>query len=240
MEPPVTTTPQHQSKTKLLDAALSVIRVKGYSATTVDDICAAAGITKGSFFHHFKSKDDLALAATAHFNSMADALFANAPYQNLEDPFERLLGYIDLRIALLSDELAQCTCLLGTLVQETYATHPQIRSACEDAMAAHIAQLTRDVEAAKQRYARTQPWSAHSVGDFIQGVLQGSFVLAKANLSAEVARQNLEHLRRYLCVLFDRPPDATAKKPSRSTKPRTTARRADSPSASKEQSRARS
>ena len=48
---------------KLLDAALTVIRTKGYTATTVDDICVAAGVTKGSFFHYFKSKEDLALAS---------------------------------------------------------------------------------------------------------------------------------------------------------------------------------
>jgi len=51
------------SKSKLLDAALQVIRTKSYTATTIDDICATASLTKGSFFHHFKSKEDLALAA---------------------------------------------------------------------------------------------------------------------------------------------------------------------------------
>jgi TetR/AcrR family transcriptional repressor of nem operon len=60
----MTVTTQHDSKTKLLDAALQVIRAKGYAATTVDDICHQAGVTKGSFFHHFKSKDELALSTT--------------------------------------------------------------------------------------------------------------------------------------------------------------------------------
>ena len=43
------------SRDKLLDAAMHVIRQKGYDATTVDDICAEAGLTKGAFFHHFAS-----------------------------------------------------------------------------------------------------------------------------------------------------------------------------------------
>jgi len=47
--------PRHDSKTKLLNAALHVIRAKGYTATRVEDICEAAGVTKGSFFHHFKT-----------------------------------------------------------------------------------------------------------------------------------------------------------------------------------------
>src|SRR5271166_3988190 len=89
------------AKTKLLDAALSGIRAKGYSATTVDDICQIAGVTKGAFFHHFHSKEELALAAAAHFSSMADRRFSTAPYRSLPDPVDRLLGYVDFRRAML-------------------------------------------------------------------------------------------------------------------------------------------
>ena len=81
----------HESKAKFLDAALHVIRSRGYSATRVEDVCEAAGLTKGSFFHHFDSKEELALAAAAHFAAMADRVFASAPYQELVDPLERLV-----------------------------------------------------------------------------------------------------------------------------------------------------
>src|SRR5690242_15498466 len=109
---------QHESKTKLLDAALRVIRTKGYEATTVDDVCGAAGLTKGSFFHHFDSKDELAIAAAGHFAERADGVFSKAPYRRLEDPLDRLLGYVDFRRAILKRELPEFTCLLGTMVQE--------------------------------------------------------------------------------------------------------------------------
>jgi AcrR family transcriptional regulator len=81
---------QHQSKTKLLDAALNAIRAKGYSATTVDEIWHSAGVTKGSFFHHFRTKDDLALAAAAHWSQMTEGFFAGAPYRRLADGDEVL------------------------------------------------------------------------------------------------------------------------------------------------------
>src|SRR3989442_1405417 len=119
---------QHESKVRFLDAALQVIRTKGYSATRIEDICEAAGLTKGSFFHHFATKEDLALAAAAHFAAMADGLFATAPYQKIADPLERLLGYVDFRIAILQGPLPDFTCLLSTMVQETYDTHPDIRA----------------------------------------------------------------------------------------------------------------
>lgn len=192
----------HNSKAELLNAALQVIRAKGYAGTTIEDICLEAGVTKGSFFHHFKSKDELALSATAHWEAMTESFFASAPYHNHPDPLERLLGYVDFRGAILTGELPDYTCLLGTLVQETYATHPDIRAACDRGMSRHIAELIPDIEAAKKRYTPNARWSSESVGYFIQATLQGSFIFAKAKQSPEVARENLAHLRRYLKSLF--------------------------------------
>ena len=195
----------HESKSALLDAALSVFRTKGYTATRVEDICEAAGLTKGSFFHHFKSKDDLALSAIAHWEAMTEGRFAAAPYHKPTDPLDRLIGYLKFRGSILTGELPDYTCLLGTLVQETYSTHPDIRAACDRGLSRHIAALARDLEAAKKLYAPKARWSAESVGYFIQSVLQGSFVFAKARQNPEVVRENLDHLQRYLQYLFDRP-----------------------------------
>jgi len=193
------------TRTKLLDAARDVIRAQGYSATSVDDICAAAGVTKGSFFHHFPSKEQLGIAAIEQFNEAASAIFGSAPYSSNPDPRERVLGYVDFRISLLTREIAQFTCLLGTLVQEIYATHPELRAACDQGMTEHVADLTRDLEAAKQRYAPAAPWSAESVGYFMQTVLQGGFIFAKTKQDPRVAVESLGHLRRYLAMLLPLP-----------------------------------
>jgi TetR/AcrR family transcriptional repressor of nem operon len=192
----------HPSKAKILDAALGVIRSKGYAATTVDDICSVAGVTKGSFFHHFSSKEELAVAAAAHFAGMAKELFAAAPYARAADPMDRLLGYVDFRNSLLSDDLAYCTCLFGTMVQETYDTHPNIRSACHGHLADHVEQLVKDIAAAKRDRVPAALWSAESLAAFTQAVIQGGFVLAKADNSPDVAAETLAHLRRYLEMLF--------------------------------------
>ena len=193
---------QHESKTKLLDAALRVIRAKGYGATRIDDVCAAAGLTKGSFFHHFDSKEELALEAAEHFGVLADAVFSAAPYQRLPDPLERLVGYVDFRKAILQGDLPDYTCLLGTMVQETYGTHPEIRKACDRLICAHAATLVADIEAAIRKYGIQPAWTAESLAYHIQAVIQGAFVLAKARQSAQVAVVCLDHLRRYLKTLF--------------------------------------
>ena len=51
------------ARIRLLEAARDVIRAKGFAATSVDDLCRAADVTKGAFFHHFGSKDALGVAA---------------------------------------------------------------------------------------------------------------------------------------------------------------------------------
>jgi len=192
----------HSSKTKLLDAALTVIRTKGYSATTVDDICHAAGVTKGSFFHHFKSKDELALAAAQHFSDMADGLFAQAPYHAAKDPAERVLGYIDFRAAMLAGEIPQYSCLLGTMVQETYATHPAIREACDRHISGHAAMVAKDIAEAKRLHAPKASWSPEGLAFYTQAVLQGAFILAKAKQDAAVAAESVAHLRDHVKTLL--------------------------------------
>jgi TetR/AcrR family transcriptional repressor of nem operon len=194
-----------QSRLKILEAATDVVRAKGYAATTVDDLCAAAGVTKGSFFHHFKSKEEMILGAVAHWGTWTDEIFATAPYAAAADPRDRLFGYLDFRRDLLDHEVPQFTCLMGTLVQETYATHPEVRAACDRGMSTHVAAITRDIEAARRRYAPGAAWTAESLGYFIQAVLQGSFIFAKAKQGPQIARRNLEHLRRYLESLLGTP-----------------------------------
>jgi TetR/AcrR family transcriptional repressor of nem operon len=196
---------QSSSKIRLLDSALEVIRSKGYAASSVDDICHQAEVTKGSFFHHFKSKDSLALDAIAYWDTMTSTFFAAASYHQLPDPLDRLLGYVDFRCSILNGKLSAYTCLLGTLIQETYATHPHIRAACDHALSSHIAHLTRDIRAAKKLYAPKATWTAESLGNYIQAVLQGSFIFAKSKQGPKVARDNLQHLHRYLCLLFNSP-----------------------------------
>jgi TetR/AcrR family transcriptional regulator, transcriptional repressor for nem operon len=190
--------PHHESKARILDAALRVIRTKGYSATTIDDVCATAGLTKGSFFHHFKSKDELALAATAHFAAMADGLFAAAPYRTLSDPRDRVIGYVKFRKSILTGDLPEFTCLLGTLVQEAYETHPAIREACDKYISAHAALVEQDIAAAKRICAPKAKWSPASLALFTQAALQGAFILAKAKHGPQIAAECIDHLQRYI------------------------------------------
>ena len=196
---------RHESKTKLLQAALHVIRVKGYSATRIEDVCEAAGLTKGSFFHHFDSKEALALAAADYWIEGTGSLFASAPFHAPEDPVDRLLAYVDFRKALLMGELADFTCLVGTMVQEIYDTHPAIREACNRSISGHAATLIPDIEEAIRQRGIEPNWTAESLALYTQAAIQGAFILAKAKRGAAIAAECIDHLRRYLELLFNQP-----------------------------------
>ena len=200
-------------KRKLLDAALRVIRVQGYAGSSVDDICREAGVTKGSFFHHFKGKDELAIAATEHWTGVTGNRFESAPYHRVADPRERVLAYIDFRASLIQGDLPDFTCLLGTMVQETYSTHPEIRDACNRAILFHARTVEADLIEAKRLYAPKAKWEPLDVALFAQAAIQGAFILAKAQHDAAAASRAIAHLHQYVASLL---PASTAKTTTRS------------------------
>jgi TetR/AcrR family transcriptional repressor of nem operon len=200
------------ARSKLLGAAMSIIRRKGYAATSVDELCAGAGVTKGAFFHHFPTKDSLAVAAANHWSDMSGALFAAAPYHRFDDPLDRVLGYLDFRRAMLRGDVAEFTCLAGTMVQEAYGTHPDIRRACDASFDSHAAAVEADIADAMKRYHLRAPWTAESLALHMQAVLQGAFILAKAKGNSKVVEASIDHLRRYVEMLFGRPKNKASRK----------------------------
>jgi TetR/AcrR family transcriptional repressor of nem operon len=181
---------------------LVLIREQGYSATSVDELCAKAGVTKGAFFHHFQSKDALAVAAANRWSEISAALFQTAPYHKHRDPLDRVLGFLDFRKAHLKGEVAEFTCLAGTMLQEVYRTHAEIREACEASISGQAAMVETDIAEAMKLYGVRANWSARSLALHMQAVLQGAFILAKAKGGPEVAAASIDHLRRYIELLF--------------------------------------
>lgn len=196
---------QHDSRTRFLDATIKVVRTKGYAATRIEDVCAEAGLTKGSFFHHFKSKEDLALAAVAHWNAQAADIFAEAPFREETDPLARLVAYVDFRKALLTGDLPDFTCFAGTIIQEAYRTHEALGAACAESIDAGVGSLKTDIRAAMDKYGVPAGWTPESLALHMEAVVQGGFILAKARGDAKAAAESLDHLRHYLKLLFGLP-----------------------------------
>jgi TetR/AcrR family transcriptional regulator, transcriptional repressor for nem operon len=190
------------SRTRLLDAAVAVIRAQGLSATTVDDLCAAAGVSKGAFFHHFASKEALAIAAAEHWSETTGGLFASAPYHEPARAADRVLAYVDFRASLIGDAPEAYSCLAGTMVQEAFA-NPAIRDACGHSILDHAHTLEPDlaaalVEAGSDLRGAALAAEAESLARYTQIVLQGAFVVSKAADDPAVVLDAIRHLRAYL------------------------------------------
>ena len=198
------------AREKLIGAAVKIVREKGFNATSVDELCREAGVTKGAFFHHFRSKTDLGVAAAEAWKLHANELFGHAPYMALDDPLDRFLGYLDYRRDLLEGPVPEFTCYAGTTVQESYETLPDLRKACHDSIWGHAETLVADIDAARAKYGIGGNWTSESLALHTQAVLQGAFILAKATNGSAAARDTADHLIRYVRMLFNLPPEKEA------------------------------
>lgn len=204
MSRPTKHSPERGSaRIRLLEAARDIVREKGFAATSVDDLCKAADVTKGAFFHHFGSKDALGVAAAEFWAETTSAFFAGAPYHEPDAPLERVLAYVAFRKAIIAGDLKDFTCLVGTMAQEVYDSAPDIRDACGRSIFGHTATLEEDIELARQERGITAGWTAESLARHTQAVLQGGFILAKAGNDPALARESLDHLERYIRHLFN-------------------------------------
>lgn len=192
------------TRTRLLDATVALVREKGWAATSVDEICRRAGVTKGAFFHHFRSKEDLAIAAAEYWSDFADVIFAAAPYHALSDPLDRVRGYLAFRRGMMAGDIAGFTCFVGTMVQEAYAKSDAIRAACEKSITSHAATLEEDILAAMRARGFGDAAAARDLALHTQAVLQGAFILAKATGDPDVAARSVDHLDRYIEFIVKR------------------------------------
>jgi TetR/AcrR family transcriptional regulator, transcriptional repressor for nem operon len=190
------------AKTRLLEAARLLIRTKGFSATSVANLCEEAGVTRGAFFHSFGSKEALGVAAANFWAETTSAFFADAPYHQPDNPLDRILAYVAFRKAIIEGEISEFTCLVGTMAQEVYSISPAIREACADSIFGHASTLEADISSAMAEHQVIDGWTAKSLARHTQTVIQGAFVLAKAGNDATLAIEGLDHLERYIRLCF--------------------------------------
>ena len=183
------------AKEKLLVAGTDLFRRNGIDATGVDELCAAAGVTKGAFFHHFSSKEAFAEACLQGWDAMVAEMEQAAAFQKLGHPLERAIAYLDFYIDLMSDARPLKSCLAGTAVQEASESYPKIRRAANACFVNGAARCAALLEAA---VPSGRAVDAGALAALWMATIQGSLILYKASGDAGVIRTNLTHVKQYI------------------------------------------
>jgi TetR/AcrR family transcriptional repressor of nem operon len=140
----------HTTKRRLLEVGLATLLERGYNATGIQDLLVATSVPKGSFYHHFASKEDFALQVVdrylADIHVMLDQTLGDserAPLERVRSFFERLVGFYGTQGYLGS--------LLGLLAQELAAVNTAFRRRMEAAFDGIARRLAETLDEARRR-----------------------------------------------------------------------------------------
>lgn len=203
-----------ETRQKLLDATLRLMLRQGYAATTVDQICAVAELTKGSFFHYFDSKDAVAKAAVDAFAQIGTELYSPAWQDPTQDPLEQLHRLLDIMITFNQRPDEPCVCMVGMMSQELAAVNDEMRTACSGHLQDWADRVTRMLTEAKKIHRVKVDFDPDQVAWFLNSLWQGSMLIGKTRGGPDMIIANLESARSYVMGLFENPPRSPAAKTS--------------------------
>ncbi|MES2706215.1 MAG: TetR/AcrR family transcriptional regulator [Verrucomicrobiota bacterium] len=192
--------PECESKCKLLRVAMRLIAENSYGSVSVDDICTAAGVKKGSFYYFFPSKSDLTVAAME-----ADWRENQPDYDRLfssqTPPLERIRQYCDASLRCHTAEQDQNGKILGcpmiTLGAELSTRDEKIRLKTVEIMNRYIRYFESAVrDAAALGEIRTTDPAALARDLF--AYFQGSMLAAKVGNDLAPLRGMREGMTRLL------------------------------------------
>ena len=192
------------ARDKLLEKGQAIMLAKGFVATTVDEVCKAAGVTKGSFFHYFKSKEALAQAALDRFFYSQLEQAGRSITVRSDDPLVRVYGLVDGAIMMAKGPAGKKGCLLGQFAQELSDTHPELRQQCAQRFSEWTALLSAELEAAKTKHRPRAQIDSRSLAEHFIAVIQGALILSKAKQDFNLMETHLGHFKSYLQSIFGR------------------------------------
>ena len=191
-------TKSSQTRAEILKRAFDLIYVKGYQATSIDEIIATTKVTKGAFYYHFSNKDEMGLAVINEviFPEMHQAFVL--PLKGAEKPVKEIHKMIRHLLYDIPFFKAQYGCPLSNLVQEMAPLHPDFNIALNRVLDRCLDAL-KDCLKNGRKERRIRPGTDdQQVAYFIMSGYWGVRNLGKVDNSEECFAQYLGELKRYL------------------------------------------
>jgi TetR/AcrR family transcriptional regulator, transcriptional repressor for nem operon len=188
------------ARERMLEAATVLLLDRGYGATSLDEVCSAAGVTKGGLFYHFDSKDQLASAAIERFFARLIAAGEEVRAVTDSSAYAVLDAYIAALPELINGPLMMRGCLMGAMAIQTAESHPTVWSAAGGALSQWRAAVVELIEAAATE--RSTDVDAGELADGLLAAVEGGLLMARSGASDRAAVAAVDHFRRYLALLF--------------------------------------
>jgi TetR/AcrR family transcriptional regulator, transcriptional repressor for nem operon len=186
--------PKGKSKEKLVRAARNLMLDRGYPSTSVDDIIEAAGVSKGSFYHHFDSKEELALAAMHEFLADGAALMMDGAFRTIAEPKKRAIAFLK-HVESVAVRLWHHGCLLVMFSVELAGTSARIREETSAVLRGLIDKVAALLRPLTKEGGGSVPMTASAMANMYMAVIDGSLVYARATGDSRSIATNLKNFR---------------------------------------------
>jgi len=194
------------TRKRILDSAQAMILDHGYAGVSVDQLISSLGLTKGAFFHHFKSKRELARTLIQRYSDEGVQLFRDnlARARKLsDDPLQQLLIFIGLYEEIFAGLTEPYPgCLLASYVMEMQQFDAEMRDIINVEFYLSRTELTKLIEQIIEKYPPRAEVDPVSLADGFMSVFEGAFILEKSMEEAAITAQQLRHYKTYVELLF--------------------------------------
>jgi TetR/AcrR family transcriptional repressor of nem operon len=185
----------------ILDAASRLILVRGYSATSIDDVLRESTVGKGNFYYYFKSKEDLA-------HAILDRVVRGFVDRTLEpcfsDPAPSRLGqircFLDHLVSAQRDSACVGGCMMGNLASELSDVHEGFRARLAEVFGHWERRLTTALAEGQQRGEVVAGCQSAAVAQFLVASLEGAILMTKLTKDIGVMERCVAELKRYLLL----------------------------------------
>ncbi len=196
-----------KTKEQILANAEALMLSRGFAGTSLDEILAATGITKGAFFYHFKNKADLARALVERYWQRDYKLFEQFEQRADElsdDPLQSMLIFLKLFeefIEGLNEPPAGC--LFASYIYESQQFDEAIKQFIADSFQEWGTVYERRVELILKKYSPKIEVSARELSETIMCIIEGGFILSKSLQDSKLIVRTVRQFRRYLQLIFE-------------------------------------
>ncbi len=198
---------QQNTKERILDSAQKLVLEKGFSATSLEDIIKATGVTKGAFFHHFGSKGDLAHQLVERFAANDFVLFDEWDRRAealSDDPYQALILFIKFFEEWINNQSEPFSgCLFAVYVYESSLFDSDVNDFVKQSLGHWQDYYRKKFEAVFAVRKPKLEVTPDELAETIVAILEGAFILARAYEQPELINRQSRLFRGYLELLFE-------------------------------------